>query len=180
MASESASQEWGVCPQNNNIKIGEQLDLTNPFDASVYACLTDGFYGVAHLGEFTVNGMEVTVLHVPSTKAAPLEREDVYWSHQHGPTDPYEALANHRRVNNSGNTDHLFAYRHKGRLFIKCVAAAARTRITCPYYKLKRLTRCVVRLLKFGFRSSSRNYLVGLLLGSGSASSSHFHPTCLL
>jgi hypothetical protein len=26
------------------------------------------------------------------------------------PTDPYEALANHRRVNNPGDTDHLFAY----------------------------------------------------------------------
>jgi integrase len=138
-------------------KVGEQLDLTDHLDASVYACLTDGFYSVARVGELTVprlnafdpakhvtpanlrteanqNGMEVTVLRVPSTKAAPLEGEDIYWSCQHGPTDPYEALANHRRVNNPGNNDHLFAYRHKGRLrpltksaFIKRVAAAARS-----------------------------------------------------
>jgi hypothetical protein len=137
-------------------EVGKHLDLHLPLDASVYACLTDGFYSVVRVGEFTVprlnsfdptkhitpanlrtetnqNGMEVTVLHVPHTKAAPLEGEDVCWSRQHGPTDPYEALANHRRVNNPGDTDHLFAYRHKGHLrpltksaFIKRVAAAAR------------------------------------------------------
>ena len=76
--------------------------------------------------------MEVTVLHIPHTKVALLEGEDVYWSHQHGPTDPYEALANHRRINNPGDHDHLFAYRHKGHLqpltkhaFIKRVADAS-------------------------------------------------------
>jgi hypothetical protein len=86
-------------------KVGEQLDLTDHLDASVYACLTDGFYSVARVGELTVsrlnafdpakhvtpanlcteanqNGMEVTVLRVPSTKAALLEDEDIYWSHQ--------------------------------------------------------------------------------------------------
>ena len=137
-------------------EVGKHLDLHLPLDASVYACLTDGFYSVVRVGEFTVprlnsfdptkhitpanlrtetnqNGMEVTVLHVPHTKAAPLEGEDVCWSRQHGPTDPYEALANHWQVNNLGDTDHLFAYRHKGHLrpltksaFIKRVAAAAR------------------------------------------------------
>lgn len=99
-------------------KIGEHLDLTLPFDASVFACLMDGFYSVVRIGELTVprlsafdpakhvtpanlrietnqNGLEVTVLHIPRTKAAPLEGEDVYWSRQAGPTDPYEALENH-------------------------------------------------------------------------------------
>ena len=75
--------------------------------------------------ETNQNGMEVTVLHLPHTKAAPLEGEDVYWSRQHGPTDPYEAI-------NAWENDHLFAYLHKGRLqpltkhaFIKRVAEAA-------------------------------------------------------
>lgn len=137
-------------------KVGEQLDLNTPLDASVFACLTDGFYSVARVGELTVprldafdpaqhvtpanlrmetnqSGMETTVLHVPKTKAAPIEGEDIFWSRQHGPTDPCEALANHRRINNPSNTDHLFAYLHKGRLrpltknaFIKRVAQAAR------------------------------------------------------
>ena len=136
-------------------KVGEQLNLSLPLDASVYSCLTIGFYSVARVGELTIprlnafdpakhitpanlrtetnqNGMGVTVLHIPHTKAAPLEGEDVYWSRQHGPTDPYEALANHRRINDPMVNDHLFAYIHKGRLrpltkhaFIKRVAEAA-------------------------------------------------------
>ena len=83
--------------------------------------------------ESNQNGMEVTVLHIPHTKAALLEGEDVYWSCQHGPTDLYQALENHRRINNPGNGDHLFTYRHNGHLrpltkhaFIKRVAEAAR------------------------------------------------------
>ena len=76
--------------------------------------------------------MEVTVLHVLKTKAAPLEGEDIFWSPQHGPTDPYKALANHWHINNPSDTDHLFAYRHKGHLraltksaFIKRIAVVA-------------------------------------------------------
>ena len=76
--------------------------------------------------------MEVTILHIPHTKAAPIEGEDVYWSQQYGPTDPYEALTNHQHINNPGDDDHLFTYLHKGHLqpltkhaFIKQVAKAA-------------------------------------------------------
>ena len=32
------------------MKIGEHLDLTLPLDASVFACLMDGFYIVVHVG----------------------------------------------------------------------------------------------------------------------------------
>ena len=139
------------------IKISENLDLTLPFNAAIFACLTVGFYSVVRVSELTVpqlsafdsvrhvtpanlqseinqNGMEVTVLHIPHTKAALLEGEDVYWSCQPGPTDPYEALENHWCINSPGNNDHLFAYRYKGHLqplikhaFIKWVASAART-----------------------------------------------------
>lgn len=84
-------------------KIKETLNPDNPFDVAVFACLTGCFYSAAHLGEFTAprldafdpcwhmktsslcsetneNGMEVTVLHTPQTKAAPIEGEDVFWS----------------------------------------------------------------------------------------------------
>ena len=61
------------------------------------------------------SNMEVTVLHIPKTKAAPLQ-----------------ALANHQHINNPSNTDHLFVYCHKGHLwpltksaFIKCIAVTA-------------------------------------------------------
>ena len=58
--------------------------------------------------------MEVTVLHVPKTKAAPLEGEDIFWSHQHGPTGPYKALANHQLINNPSDMDHLLHINTKG------------------------------------------------------------------
>lgn len=136
--------------------IRQQLNLEDPFDAAVFACLTTCFYAAARLGEFLVprleafkpehhvttenlrternhSNMEVTVLHVPRTKAAPLEGEDVFWSRQPGPSDPYEAMENHRRVNQPTATDHLFAYQHRGHTrpltkpaFIKRVATAAR------------------------------------------------------
>ena len=137
-------------------KLREHLTLDDPFDAAVFACLTTCFYGAARVGEFVVprldsfspsrhvtvanlrvdrdaQGLEVTVLHIPHTKAAPLEGEDVFWSSHPGPTDPYEALNNHRQVNCPSETDHLFAYKHKGQLrpltkhaFIKRLALAAR------------------------------------------------------
>ena len=134
----------------------QHLDLSDPFDAAVFACLVICFYAAARLGELVVprldafspatcvttanlrvdrnpDGLEVTVLHVPSTKAAPLEGEDVYWSAHPGPTDPYEALDNHRQVNRPSESSHLFAYRHKNQTrpltkpaFIKRLASAAR------------------------------------------------------
>lgn len=132
------------------------LTLSDPFDAAVFACLTTCFYAAARVGEFVVprldafspanhvttanlrvdrnpDGLEVTVLHLPHTKAAPLEGEDVYWGAHPGPTDPYEALKNHLQVNNPPPDAHLFAYRHKNQFrpltkpaFIKRLASAAR------------------------------------------------------
>jgi hypothetical protein len=138
-------------------KIHQQLQVGDPFDAAVFACLTTCFYAAARLGEFVVprldafspstshvtsanlrvdrdpNNLEVTILHIPSTKASPVEGEDVFWSSHHGPTDPYAALANHLRINCPTGDHHLFAYRHKGHLrpltksaFIKRLATVAR------------------------------------------------------
>ncbi len=111
------------------------LDLNNPLDAAVYACLTTCFYASARLGEFTVrklegfdssksisrkhlsqdqdrNGFKVTVAHLPKTKTSP-HGEDVYWAKQNGSTDPNSALENHLQVNNPPHECHLFAYVHK-------------------------------------------------------------------
>ena len=137
-------------------KVRQHLKRDDPFDTAVFACLTTCFYAAARVGEFLVprldafspskyptvanlridrnaSGLEVTVLHLPSTKAAPLEGEDVFWASHPGPTDPYAALEDHRLVNHPAEGDHLFAYRHKDQLrpltkpaFIKRVAMAAR------------------------------------------------------
>ena len=79
------------------------------------------------------NGVEVTVLHLPHTKVAPIDGEDVYWARQNGPSDPYLALENHLQVNNPPEDQHLFAYRHKNgfraltkHAFVKRLAKAAR------------------------------------------------------
>ena len=136
--------------------IRQQMDLEDTFDAAVFACLTTCFYAAARVGEFVVprldgfsadqhvtlanlrvdrnaEGLEVTVLHIPQTKAAPLEGEDVFWAPHPGPTDPYDALKNHLRVNNPPRNAHLFSYWHKNQLrpltkhaFIKRLASLAR------------------------------------------------------
>ena len=138
-------------------RLHQQLNIEDNFDAAVFACLATCFYAAARVGEFVVprldafsssshvtsanlrvdrdpNGLEVTVLHIPSTKAAPLEGEDVFWSSHPGPTNPYAALESHLRINCPTGGDHLFAYRHKGQLrpltksaFIKRLASAARS-----------------------------------------------------
>jgi hypothetical protein len=58
------------------------------------------------------NGLHVTVLHLPHTKASP-GWEDISWAGQHGPTNPYQALENHRCINDSPIDGHLYAYKWK-------------------------------------------------------------------
>ena len=89
--------------------IKQKLNLDILLDAVVYTCLTKCFYTLARLGEFTVctqtsfkhnkhiitlnlsykqdrNNLKVTVLHLPSTKVASSEGEDVYRvKHTHCP-----------------------------------------------------------------------------------------------
>lgn len=115
--------------------IREHLNLSDPLDAAVYACITTTFYCIARLGEFTVktvksfdpqkhvsrrnisestdrHGNPVTKFHLPSTKTAPKEGEDTYWAAQDGPTDPKAALMNHLRINPADSSAHLFAWKH--------------------------------------------------------------------
>ena len=103
------------------------LNLENPLDMAVFACLTTCFYASARLGEFTAwtlssfnpnmhvtpqnlsydqdrNSLKVMVLHLPRTKAAGNEGEDVYWASQEGDSDPTAALAQHLRINQPSNT----------------------------------------------------------------------------
>ncbi|GLB38889.1 hypothetical protein LshimejAT787_0600510 [Lyophyllum shimeji] len=116
--------------------VQRHLDLNDPLDAAVDACLSTTFYTAARLGEFTVprldafwpeehikpsdvrhetdrNGLKSTVFHIPRTKTQPIEGEDVSWSAQHGPTDPERSLNNHLKVNEPPANGHLFAYKYK-------------------------------------------------------------------
>ncbi|KAG2111120.1 hypothetical protein DEU56DRAFT_749658 [Suillus clintonianus] len=115
--------------------IHAHVNLDDPLDAAVFACITTMFFTIARLGEFTVpaikafkpskhitrenvstavdrNGLPVTKFHIPSTKMAPTEGEDAYWAAQEGPCDPKAALENHFRVNPAGDKAHLFAWKH--------------------------------------------------------------------
>lgn len=115
--------------------IRSHLNLDQPLDAAVYACLTTTFYCVARLGEFTVktvksynpakhiarkgvseetdrHGLLVTKFRIPSTKTSPIMGEDTFWAEQEGPSDPKAALMNHFRVNPADNDAHLFAWNH--------------------------------------------------------------------
>ena len=132
----SSSKKKKRCPYTPDfiLAVRGQLDLDKHLDAAVFACLTTCFYASARLGEFTArtisafnpgthittqhlsydqdrNGFKVTVLHLPRTKAAGNDGEDVYWASQEGGTDPTEALAQHLRINQPSEASHLFAYK---------------------------------------------------------------------
>jgi len=117
-------------------KIREHLDLSDPLDATVFACLTTTFWSGSRLGEFTVPSIRgfdpnrhvkrsntsvvmesgelrlpVTTFRLPWTKCAP-NGEDVHWAPQSGNPDPAAALENHLSINNPGPDEALFAWRH--------------------------------------------------------------------
>ncbi|KAI0915750.1 hypothetical protein AcV5_010472 [Taiwanofungus camphoratus] len=117
-------------------QLRSKLDITLPLDAAVFACLTTTFFSMARLGEFTLtnskafdhqthvtpsdistrqdrHGLDVTVFHIPRTKVAAVEGEDVYWATQMGLADPAAALANHLAVNKPPRDGPLFARRHR-------------------------------------------------------------------
>jgi hypothetical protein len=122
------------------VAIHAQLNLTQPLDAVVFACLTTTFFTAARLGEFTVKnltsfngdthvkvadvqhdvedrtGNKVTTFHIPHTKIVPRDKggETVFWACQEGPADPHAALINHLQVNQPPQLAHLFAYKHNG------------------------------------------------------------------
>ncbi|KDQ62028.1 hypothetical protein JAAARDRAFT_121512 [Jaapia argillacea MUCL 33604] len=109
--------------------IRTQLDLSNPLDAAVYACLTTTFWSTARVGEFTLpnlkafdprlhvkrgedrHGLQVTVFNLPFTKCS-ASGEEVYWARQDGVFDPEAALSNHFRINDPPPDAPLFAWKH--------------------------------------------------------------------
>ena len=118
------------------VQIGWQLNRKIPLDTAVFACLTACFYASARLGEFTTctlssfnanthitpqnlsydqdrHSFKVTVLHLPFTKTAGAEGEDIYWASQEGESDPTVALQNHLWINQPSENSHLFAYQVK-------------------------------------------------------------------
>lgn len=131
------------------------LDLKNPLDAAVFACLTTCFYSCARLGEFTVptlggfspslhitilnvhedldrNGRSVKRFALPFTKTSPTG-EEVFWATQLGNSDPRAAFENHLKINVPPPTGPLFAYKFKRgwrpltkREFLKHLSSAAR------------------------------------------------------
>lgn len=111
-----------------------ELDPTKPLDAAVRAALNIMFYSLSRTGELTVpsqtaftpaahvkpadirldsdrNGLVVKVVHLPKTKSAPADGEDIYFATQAGPSDPWTALHQHLQLNTPPHHAHLFAYR---------------------------------------------------------------------
>ncbi|KAG2049886.1 hypothetical protein BDR06DRAFT_892854, partial [Suillus hirtellus] len=114
--------------------IHQHLDLLNPLDAAVFACLTTTFFTTARASKFTVLCLDTfdLLIHMklsnikdtcdqqnlpmknfflPRTKSVP-EGEEVSWAKQDSPTNPEEALANHICVNDPPHNSALFAYHH--------------------------------------------------------------------
>ncbi|KAG2738358.1 hypothetical protein P692DRAFT_201874035 [Suillus brevipes Sb2] len=121
------------------IHFREHMNLEDPKDAAIFACITTAFYSVARLGELTVpamkdfdptkhvtrghvsqgqdrNQLPVTKFHIPQTKSSPREGEDIYWAEQEGLSDPKSAFENHLRINTADSSAHLFAWKHKNGL----------------------------------------------------------------
>ena len=50
-------------------------------------------------------------MHLPRTKTAGSDGEDVYWASQDGDTDPTAALSQHLQANQPSEASHLFMYK---------------------------------------------------------------------
>ncbi|KAG2343199.1 hypothetical protein BDR05DRAFT_884828, partial [Suillus weaverae] len=119
---------------NMIVAIREQLNLSHPLDAAVFACLTTSFFATARAIKFTIPRLDAfnPAIHVklsnvndthdhqnlrmktfflPRMKSAP-EGEEVSWAKQTGPSDLEEAFANHLHINEPPLDNALFAYRH--------------------------------------------------------------------
>jgi len=78
------------------------------------------------------------VFHLPHTKSSP-SGEDIYWSDQHGPSDPQAVLRNHLTINYPPNDKALFSWRHPQGL--------------CPLTRAKFLKRINTVATKLGMES---------------------------
>lgn len=127
------------CTVEDLAAIRDHLDLRNPFDAAVFACLTTTFWSVARLGEFTIpkltafnptrhvkrsdlsmnvtdrHGNKVTTFAIPWTKAAKSQGEELNWAAQpRTGVDPDDAMKTHLRLNQFDHEFHLFHHHHRG------------------------------------------------------------------
>ena len=127
------------CTIEDLVAIRDNLDLENPFDVAVFACLTTTFWAAARLGEFTVkrldsfnpehhtkrsnlvmdvmdrHGNEVTTIFVPWTKASKSQGEELNWAAQpQSVVDPKRAMQKHLELNKFDNGLHLFHHHHRG------------------------------------------------------------------
>ena len=114
-----------------------QLNLDDPLEATVYACIMVCFWGVTRVGKFTVpsistfnpakhitrvgltqvtdqNGLTVLRFHLPWTKTsrASGKGESVQCTQQTRPADPIATLDNHFRINSVASSKHLFSWTH--------------------------------------------------------------------
>ncbi|KAF8547304.1 hypothetical protein OG21DRAFT_1572757 [Imleria badia] len=120
------------------------LNLEDPCDAAVYACMVVGFYCAARLGEFTVpnvrismmtdqHGLPVINFHLPVTKCE-AKGKDVQCAPQPNcVTDPEAVLANHMRINAAPLDAHLFAWKHPKGGFLDSfclVVSLSKTQVT--------------------------------------------------
>ena len=128
------------CPYMPNFieQIRQQLNCKIPLETAVFTCWTTCFYTSARLGEFNTrtlssfntnthitpqnlsynqdhHNFKVMVLHLPFTKTASAEGEDIYWASQEGESDPMAVLQNHLQINQPSESSHLFAYQAKHR-----------------------------------------------------------------
>ena len=120
------------------VRFRSHINLNDPLDAAIFACMTICFWAVARLGELTVpninsfdttkhvtlsgvskvvdrDGNQVTKFRIPITKmSGPGNNgEYVQCASQEGHADPIAALDNHLRLNKVGPNDHLFAWKTK-------------------------------------------------------------------
>ena len=118
------------------LTIRNNLDLSTPLHAAVFACLTTIFYTASRVGEFTVpnlkafssqvhvkptdvrtecdrQGLESTIFSLPVTKASPMLGEEVSWCAQTGLSDPKSTFNHHMQTNKPPDDGPLFAYAHQ-------------------------------------------------------------------
>ena len=117
-------------------KFRQVMDLEDPRDAAIFACLVCSFYCIARLGEFTVpaiskfnptkhisrsglittrnhDGLPVMRFSIPVTKTAS-DGEEVHCA-PHEPTshtDPKAVIDAHFHINQDGPYAHLFSWKH--------------------------------------------------------------------
>ena len=136
---ESARKKCTLYTIDDLKKLRQQLELTVPQDAAVWACITILFFGLGRTGELTVKtktgvgsfnkerhatmanvtegvhrdtNQTYTQITLPWSKArkSAARRDHLSWVPQLGEVDPQEAFNTHKRINVPGPEEHIFTY----------------------------------------------------------------------